>query len=127
MFVHVFVERNCLWSDGMQQHIDLCYNIYVLTAQFKSMHKPFKQDQNFDWHQHYITCTWQLQDKKKKPNGLLYKIYITRNWSFNIVIFQGAILLDVLPEFVHNKLMSNILLSARKRNLKKRERESKKD
>lgn len=44
MFVHVFVERNCLWSDGMQQHIDLCYNIYVLTAQFKSMHKPFKQD-----------------------------------------------------------------------------------
>lgn len=66
MFVHVFVERNCLWSDGMQQHIDLCYNIYVLTAQFKSMHKPFKQDQNFNWHQHYITCTWQLQDKKKE-------------------------------------------------------------
>lgn len=52
------------------------------------------------------------------------KLIITK---LTFVIFQGAFLLDVLPEFVHNKLMSNILLSARKRNLKKRERESKKE
>lgn len=78
MFVHVFVKRNCLWSDGMQQHIDLCYNIYVLTAQFKSMHKPFKQDQYFNWHQHYITCTWQLQDKKKAQWASVQDIHNTK-------------------------------------------------
>lgn len=63
----VFVKRNCLWSvlDGMQHYME-CAKMFKF-----SMHK-LKQDQDFNWQQHYhdyITCTWQLQDIKKISHG----------------------------------------------------------